>query len=98
MAESETIVAITLIFIGVFYILERMFHLTALCYSWFYGDNVINGGNSEPGEEIPKLNNYKTWLFIDNGFDMDSPIPELVVQRWREMQMGRANATHITEL
>ena len=98
MAESETIVAITLIFIGVFYILERMFHLTALCYSWFYGDNVINGGNSEPGEEIPKSNNYKTWLFIDNGFDMDSPIPELVVQRWREAKMERARETNFTEL
>ena len=98
MAESETIVAITLIFIGAFYILERMFHLTALCYTWFYGDNVINGGTSEPGEEIPNLNNYKIWLFVDNGFDLDSPIPELVVQRWREAQIGRANATHFTEL
>ena len=59
MANSELIVAITLIFIGVFYILERVFHLTALCYSWFY-DNNISNGSSEPGEETPNSNKYKT--------------------------------------
>jgi hypothetical protein len=37
-------------------------------------------------------------IFLDNGFDMDSPIPELVIQRWREAKMGRASATHFTEL
>jgi hypothetical protein len=37
-------------------------------------------------------------IFLDNGFDMDSPIPELVIQRWREAKMERASATHFTEL
>ena len=60
MAESEMVVAITLIFLGVFYVLEKLFHLATVCFAWFYGDNVINGGNSEPGEEILILNDYKT--------------------------------------
>ena len=63
MADSELIVAIVLIFIGVFYILERVFHLTALCYSWYYDNNISYGGSSEPGEETPNFNKYKTEYF-----------------------------------
>jgi hypothetical protein len=55
MAESEMVVAITLICLGVFYVLERLFNLTTICFAWYYGDNVNNGGISEPGEEIQVL-------------------------------------------
>ena len=56
MAETEMIVAITLICIGVFYILERLFNLTATLFAWYYGETINNVGIPEPGEEIQVLN------------------------------------------
>ena len=56
MATTEMIVAITLICIGVFYILERLLNLTAMLFTWYYGETVNNVEISEPGEEIQVLN------------------------------------------
>ena len=56
MATTEMIVAITLICIGVFYILERLLNLTAMLFTWSYGETVNNVEISEPSEEIQALN------------------------------------------
>ena len=56
MAETEMIVAITLICLGVFYVLERLFNMTTILFAWYYGDTFNNVGISEPGEEIQVLN------------------------------------------
>ena len=55
MATTEMIVAITLIVVGVFYIIERLMYLAA----WYYGKTVERNDNvdtPEPGEEIQGLN------------------------------------------
>jgi hypothetical protein len=57
MADSELIVAVVLIFIGIFYILERMLHLAAFCFSWYYNKDTGYGDNNEPGEERNRYSN-----------------------------------------
>ena len=52
MANTEMIVAITLICIGVFYVMERLLGLSAMLFSWYYGETVNDVENSEPSEEI----------------------------------------------
>ena len=95
MADSELIVAVVLIFIGIFYILERMLHLTAICFSWYYNKDTSYGDNNEPGEENRYSNKHKIKIFLDNGFDMDTPSPEIIVQRWREAKTAMANETEL---
>jgi hypothetical protein len=59
MATTEMIVAITLIVVGVFYIIERLMYLAAWLFAWYYGKTVERNDNvdtPEPGEEIQGLN------------------------------------------
>jgi hypothetical protein len=60
MATTEMIVAITLIVIGVFYILERLLNVIAILFAWYYGGDTVERNDNvdapEPGEEIQGLN------------------------------------------
>ena len=64
MANTEMIVAITLICIGVFYVMERLLGLSAMLFSWYYGEIVNDVENSEPNEEIQvRINNVTFFNF-----------------------------------
>ena len=60
MATTEMIVAITLIVVGVFYIIERLMYLAAWLFGWYYGGETVERNDNvdapEPGEEIQGLN------------------------------------------
>ena len=54
MADSEFIVALTLIVVGAFYIVERLIHLAVMLYQWYHsGETVkydVEGNTSQPPE------------------------------------------------
>ena len=54
--STEMVVAVTLIVVGVFYIVERLIHLAALLFGWYYGGETVERNDNfdapEPGEEI----------------------------------------------
>ena len=58
--STEMIVAVTLIIVAVFYIVERLIHLAVLLFSWYYGGETVERNDNvdapEPGEEIQGLN------------------------------------------
>ena len=66
MATTEMIVAVTLIIVAVFYIVERLVHLAAMLYRWYIGgetekDDVERSASYTPefgGEETQDLNRW----------------------------------------
>lgn len=40
-------------------------------------------------------NKHKNKISLDNGFDIDTPSPEIIVQRWREAKTAMANETEL---
>ena len=67
--STEMIVAMTLIIVAVFYIVERLIHLAVLLFRWYYGGETEKydvernySYTPERGEEIQGPNCYITYL------------------------------------
>ena len=64
MADTEIIVAITLIIVAAFYIVEILIHLAVMLYQWYIGGETekydVEGNTSQPpgfgGEKTEDLN------------------------------------------
>ena len=93
MADTEFIVAITLIIVGAFYIVERLIHLAVMLYQWYIGGETerydVEGNTSQPpgfgGEKTEDLN---YWWKIRCAQERCSCLAASVYQQ-REMHQQR---------